>query len=119
MSANEPRPPPPEPVGVHTRKVALIGAAALLLFTVATVVQWLAMRGWEREPRAPVPAEVGRAEIGRVNQQPFEQDTRAETLRRRQRERLTTYGWVDRDARLIHIPVEDAMRQVLTEEGAR
>jgi len=106
-------------VGVYTRKVLLVAGAALLLFTVATVAQWLAMRGWEREPRPTVPAEVGRTEIGMVNQAPFEQDTRAETLRRRQRERLSTYGWVDRDARLIHVPVEDAMRQLLTEEGAK
>ena len=119
MSANEPRPPPPEPVGVHTRKMLLIAGAALLLFTVATAVQWLAMRYWEREPRAPVPAEVGRTEIGMVNQSTFAQDTRAEDLRRSQRERLTTYGWVDRDARLIHVPVEDAMRELLEEEGGK
>lgn len=119
MSQEEPRPPPPEPVGVHTRKVALIGAAALLIFTVATGGQWLAMRGWEREPQAPMPAEVGRTEIGMVNQEPFAEDTRAASLLRLQRERLSSYGWVDRDARLIHVPVEEAMQQLLTEEGAK
>src|SRR5689334_10123092 len=103
MSQEGPPPPPPEPVGVHTRKMLLIGGVGLAVFTVATAVQFLAMRAWEPEPRPTVPPEVGRPEIGMVNQETFEQDTRAEQLRRRQSEKLSTYGWVDRDAGLIHV----------------
>ena len=31
-------------------------------------------------------------------------------LRQNELERLTTYGWVDKNAGVAHIPVEDAMR---------
>jgi hypothetical protein len=32
-------------------------------------------------------------------------------------ERITTYGWVDREAGIVHIPVEEAMRRLAEETG--
>jgi len=37
-------------------------------------------------------------------------------LRQKERERLTTYGWVDKNSGVTHIPIEDAMR-LLIERG--
>ena len=39
-----------------------------------------------------------------------------DALRRQEDARLTTYGWVDRQAGIVHIPVDVAMTQIL-EEG--
>jgi hypothetical protein len=115
---SQPAPRAPEPEQVETKVVVLVAAAALALFTAATVVTWLVLQGWRREPAAPVPPEVGRLELGMVNQAPFALDTRAERLRREERERLSSYGWVDPEQRLIHLPVERAMERLLSEEGA-
>lgn len=118
MSAPEHRTPPPEPEGVHTRTLLVVGIAALALFTLAVVAQWLLLRVWGQP--FVVPEALGQREIGMVDQVPFEENTQAASLRERQRQRLTTYGWVDREAGLIHLPVEEAARQLLAEEeGAR
>ncbi|XXF78117.1 hypothetical protein P2318_34500 [Myxococcaceae bacterium GXIMD 01537] len=118
MSPHERPPPPPEPEGVRTRLLLLIGAAALALFTLAVAAQALLLREWEGEPRPTVPREVGQPEIGRVNQEPFTLETRAARIRREQQRQLESYGWTDRDAGLIHVPVEEAKRRLLAEEGA-
>ncbi len=36
-----------------------------------------------------------------------------------QREKLSSYGWVDQPKGLVHIPIEQAMKEVVTTEGAR
>jgi hypothetical protein len=38
-------------------------------------------------------------------------------LRQAEEARLKSYGWVDRDRRLVHVPIEQAMRS-LAERGA-
>jgi hypothetical protein len=69
-------------------------------------------------PAFPViPAEAGQRKIGIVEQQLFENANRAEAVRRKQLERLGSYGWVDRDQGIVHIPVEEAMERTL--KGAR
>ena len=117
MSQEETPPPVQQPEGVQTRKMLIIGAVALAIFIAATVGQWLLIRLWEkRTPTAP--REVGQVEIGMVDQAPFALETRASRLWRAQREQLHGYGWTDPEARLIHVPVDEAMKQLLTEEGA-
>ena len=46
-------------------------------------------------------------------------DTRAEEERERQRERLHGYGWVDRDAGVVHVPIEQAIERVVSEQAGR
>lgn len=117
MRPEETPPPVQQPEGVQTRKMLVIGAVALAIFIAATVGQWLLIRLWEKQP-SPPPAEVGQVEIGMVNQEPFPLDTRASRLWRSQRTQLQSYGWTDPAARRIHVPVDEAQRQLLTEEGA-
>lgn len=49
----------------------------------------------------------------RLQTQPFKD---VYLLRQAEQERLTGYGWVDKGAGVVHIPVDDAMR-LLTERG--
>jgi hypothetical protein len=112
-------PPPADPGQLHIKRIALVGAGWLVLIAVSV----LATRFWQERSRpssrAAPPAVMGRAEIGIVNQRPFSLEDQAPRLRGEQQSRLGGYGWVDRDAGVIHMPVERAVDAVLAEEGAR
>jgi len=111
-------PPPSDRGQLPALLIALVAGGWLLL----VVVSLLAARWWEVRSRpasraGPSPV-MGHREVADVNQSPFALDDKATRLRGEQRSRLDGYGWVDRDAGLIHLPVERAMEQVLAEEGA-
>ena len=59
--------------------------------------------GQVREPQGP-----------RLQTQPFKD---VYLLKQGENEKLTTYGWVDQGAGVVHIPVDDAIR-ILSERGA-
>jgi hypothetical protein len=72
------------------------------------------IRGHEPGGGAPRP---GGREIAHVEQTPILGAPGGFDLRARQREELTRYRWVDRDAGLVGIPIEQAMD--LAARGAR
>lgn len=120
--SDAPAPPPlphrPEDERLPFGTVAAVAVAAVVLFTAA--VLW-ARSILQDETRAALPRGeaaapmVGQAEIGIVDQRMFELEGRSEHLRRQQLQRLGSYGWVDRDAGVIHIPISRAMDEVVTE----
>lgn len=61
--------------------------------------------------------EVGKPEVGIVNQPLFDVDTRTTDRLSAQKKRLSGYGWVDRKSGVIHIPIERAMEMVAAEGG--
>jgi hypothetical protein len=120
--SDAPSPPPltnpPEEERLPFGKVAAVGLAAVVLFSGAVV--------WTRhllveETRAALPQgeapapRVGQDEIGIVDQKMFELESRAEVLRRQKLQRRDSYGWVDRDAGVIHIPIQRAMDDTVQE----
>lgn len=106
-----------EPDRIATGKVILVGAASLALFFAASAVTVYGLE-WRRArlPPAAAPAEVGSSKIGLVEQQLFETTLTGEGWRAAQLGRLRSYGWVDRKAGIIHIPVDEAMERVLRGE---
>ena len=115
--------PPPEAQAderVASGKVLLIGILSLLVFGGATC--W-STRIWREtrarlEPTGPG-AEIGKAEIGIVDQPPFETLRAAERTRNSEVERLSSYGWVDRDKGVIHVPIDKAIEQYVAEKGKK
>lgn len=107
--------PPAEVDRIQSWTVVGVGVASLLLFFVASAITLAYMK---REvtalnPGHPmIPAEAGQRKIGMVEQQLFEAADRARTLQAEKQARLGSYGWVDRQKGLVHIPVERAMEQV-------
>lgn len=110
-------PGPPQHDRLPSKRIFGLGIGWLVL--VALVL--LGVRWWEvkSEPKekAPRPALMGESEIGIVNQRPFALEDQAPNLRAEQGARLGSYGWVDRSAGVIHVPIERAMEQVLAREG--
>lgn len=110
-------PPPPEPIRIASGRAFLVAAITLSIFAIASFGGWCLIQA--HGPAAPMPETLGQPEVGMVGQVPFSVDQEAARLRAGQRRRLSSYGWVDREAGLIHQPIEQAMEQLLREqEGA-
>jgi hypothetical protein len=96
-----------------------IGLALVTLATCALVLvffRWLAVR--EAREDAPPPP-MARTEAGRLPPAPRLQTLPAQDLsaiRAEEDRTLTTYGWVDEQAGITRIPIEEAMR-ILAERG--
>jgi hypothetical protein len=110
-----------ESADVDVRRIALVGAALVAIAVVVHVALWFQMRGlWsarERALRPPVPVASARPEAPpepRLQTSP-EEDLR--TLRREEDEQLGSYGWVDRQAGVIRVPIERAMDLVAQEKA--
>jgi hypothetical protein len=98
----------------------VIAVCFLLIFFVATLWSVKISRREEQKigPRPeliPTPREIGKPEIGMVNQRLFEHQLDAKHKRDDQLRRLNSYGWVDRDKQVIHIPIDQAMDRIARE----
>jgi hypothetical protein len=108
------RPESQEPEGISTKRVIAIAIVFLIIFTLATI--W-AVSIWRRDERRipkqeAVPADVGKPQVGMVNQRLFELQLEAQRKREEQLQRLNSYGWVDSERQIIHIPVRRAMEKM-------
>jgi hypothetical protein len=97
-----------------------VGVGAIILFTVATLVSWrfMVMREKELQPLGPdpMPRQVGQAEIGIVDQVPFDISRSLQVYHEDRNQRLESWGWVDRKNGVVHMPIEEAMDKVIKEQ---
>lgn len=122
MSTNE-----QAPVAGHERRDVRPGTVlgwgatiiGLILFTVGAM--WLLLGGYEaRETRDSPPASPL---AGYGPQEPPEPRLQVDPagdigrLRATERAQLDAYGWVDRDAGTVHIPIDRAMRMLVERRG--
>ncbi len=105
---------------ISSHRVVAVGIGSLLVFLVASLI---AIRGMVREraallpdgpPRAP--AEVGQPKIGIVEQQLYERTRTGPQWKADQLRRLESWGWVDRQKGLAHIPVDSAIDLLIAGE---
>jgi hypothetical protein len=113
--------PPAELDVIPSGRIVFVGVAALVLFIVGSVAAGIGMKMMERsvtpDGRAPDPSEAGRAKIGIVEQRLFENSNMGAAWRERQHARLESFGWVDKEKGIAHIPIDRAMERV--EKGER
>ncbi len=64
-----------------------------------------------------IPPELGQSKIALVEQQLFERSTRGRRDHEARVEKLGSYGWVDRKAGVVHLPIDRAME--LAAKGVR
>jgi hypothetical protein len=97
-----------------------VGVASIAIFALATVWSTHILNSTRAEMQPggppPIPKQVDQYEVGIVNLRVFAVDQRAAQKRLQQMERLRSYGWVDREAGLAHIPVDEAMKMYLAEQ---
>ena len=106
-----------EPDRFAAPRVLAVGAAALILFVAAS---WVTIRyGYDRtraevlpDGPAATPSEIGRNKIGIVEQRLFSLAVEPAEWRQQKVRRLNSFGWVDRKAGVIHVPIGEAMARV-------
>lgn len=104
---------------VSTRAIARFGIAIAIAVVVACTVLYFVMRLWTTQPLTPrmqfEPALVTPAVVPGPGLDAAPERT-LELVRQRDRVRLQEFGWVDRDAGVVRIPIDAAM-QLLVEQG--
>jgi hypothetical protein len=97
-----------------------VGVGSIAIFALATIwsTHILNTTRAEMQPGGPppIPKQVDQYEVGIVNQRVFALDQRAAQKRLQQMERLRSYGWVDREAGVAHIPIDEAMKMYVAEQ---
>lgn len=102
--------------------ILLIAALVVLTVAVSFLVVWLLMNwlaGVRPGPRpAPAGSAMGPAEVSFSTRYPgpnlqINPSADLATHRAREEEELTTYGWVDRDAGVVRIPIARAMERLI------
>jgi len=100
-----------------------VGVASIAIFALATVwsTHILNTTRAEMQPGGPppIPKQVDQYEVGIVNLRVFSLDQRAAQKRLQQMERLRSYGWVDREAGLAHIPIDEAMKMYVADQQTK
>lgn len=107
---------------IQWSKVVGVAVGALLSFALSIGFAVAILHSVQREEAAQSgkAAEVKSVpeEVGIVNQRLFIQDPRAALTRDAQLQYLHSYGWVDRKAKTIHIPIDQAMTKLIAQQGA-
>ena len=100
-----------------------VGAGSMIIFALATVWSTHILNSTRAELQPggppPLPKQVDQYEVGIVNQRVFSLDQRAAQKRLQQMERLRSYGWVDREAGVAHIPIDEAVKMYLAEQAKK
>ena len=115
-------PPPPAQAEEGIRWFAVIGTGAgtILVFVIAIFIVYRFLNERERalQPLGPdpIPAMLGQPEIGIVDQVPFDVSRGAQTYRKESLERLSSWGWMDRQRGVIHMPIDRAMEMVVQQQ---
>jgi hypothetical protein len=109
-----------EPDRIATPRIIAVGVGALLVFFAASLVTVQAMYRKKAEilPDGPPPwpAEIGSRKIGMLEQRMFPLAVEPADAKRAQLARLHSWGWVDRKAAVVHMPIEEAMERVVRGE---
>ena len=104
---------------VDVRGVVKFGIGLLVLGAVVYIVVWLFLghlntRANQASAQLAYPLAVGQED--RVPPEPrLQTNPRADLreLRESEQKRLDSYGWVDRNAGIVHIPIDDAIKLTL------
>jgi hypothetical protein len=117
---------------IATTKIVVIAIGSLAVFGVGILWSISIERDEGKtivthaEP-AP-PAAAGAPEVGIVYQWPFpteqygeggENSHFAADKAAATQERLEHYGWIDKKAQVVHIPIEEAMKQYVSQAGSK
>ena len=102
------------------RKIIAVGVASIIIFALGIVWSTALLQTATKEMHPvgppPIPPGVDQYEVGIVNQRLFSLDQRAAEKRLQQMRRLNTYGWLDRQSGVVHVPIDVAMDMLVQEQ---
>jgi len=103
---------------VNIRAVFGFGGALIVVALLINLVTYLLFRYFDAREGRPVAAQypLAAGQASRVPPEPRLQTNPRQDLadlRARENDALTTYGWVDRNAGIVRIPIDEAIRLTL------
>jgi hypothetical protein len=102
---------------MNLKRIMLVWVVSLSVFALGIIWAYYLMVARVNEIHArgvrTAPTEIGKAEIGIVDQVLFSTDHRLDDWKAMHRKRLETFGWSDKAKGLAHIPIEQAMQKVI------
>lgn len=106
---------------IASGKILITGIVSLLVFGLGVLWANSIQRGEQQSVISQVgnPTEAGKPEVGIVYQEPFALSHFGEDKVDAKRHELGSYGWVDKGAQIVHLPIEEAMRQYVATAGGR
>lgn len=112
----------PEDERLPVGKIAVVSVVTLVAFAIGILWTVQIMHAVEDANEASFgarvePSEIGKAEIGIVDQQLFAVERRAADFAQIKLQSLQSAGWVSRKEQIVHIPIERAMQAYV--EGKR
>jgi hypothetical protein len=115
--------PPPEEQAqeaIHWGKVLGVGVGSLVVFTLAVWISTAMMRSREKALQPigpdPMPMQIGQQEIGIVDQIPYDVSRSVQGYKDDRAAKLSSWGWVDRKAGTVRMPIDQAMERVVKEQ---
>lgn len=106
-----------EPDLVPGWRLLSLAGLAVCVAALGVLVSWWMLSDSSASHLSSRTASSAAFAAGTPEQTPIEASERGLTLRAKQKQQLTGYGWVDRDAGIARIPIERAMD--LRAEGSR
>jgi hypothetical protein len=106
---------------IASGKILAVGLISIAIFAVGAVwaisIQNRTMGGTVEEPLAGTiqAAYPMKPEVGIVYQWPFNMSRFGETKHEEKRAWLESYGWVDKNAGVVHLPIDVAMKKLVAE----
>jgi hypothetical protein len=108
---------------VAVGKIIVIAIISLAIFGVGVVwsvsIQRDQMGSIVSKSNPAGPAMAGAPEVGIVYQWPFNLSQYANEKAEITKGRLEHYGWVDKNAKIVHIPIEQAMEKWVSQAGGQ
>lgn len=100
-----------------SRTLLLVAVITAAVFTAGGLLAWAFLARYEHTypPKSVEPVLMTR-EIHMVDQSLIWVDQSIDDWMREERLQLDSYGWVDRDNGIAHIPIEEAMQRVVRGE---
>jgi hypothetical protein len=109
--------------GVNLKLIVMVGVVSLVVFIASAIIAWWILKqDTDKYVARGVAPEVRglakREEVGIIDFVPFDADQRLEKWQQKTTKALTSYGWVDRKNGVIHIPIDEAIKDVVRQAGA-
>jgi hypothetical protein len=106
---------------IATGKIVLTAVVSLAIFGVGALwsisIQRNQMHSIVSSMRPEGPAVAGAPEVGIVYQWPFNISQFAADKAEATKGRLERYGWTDKNSKVVHIPIEEAMQKYVQQAG--
>ncbi len=108
---------------IATGKIILTGVVSLAIFGIGAVWSVSIQRHENKSIITPMnpagPAEAGAPEVGIVFQWPFNESKYGEEKKAEVMARLEHYRWADKNAKVVRIPIEEAMKKYVAQSGGQ